>query len=261
VAAHPEPGPITLQFPLLAEVAGVGHAVFGRRGGVSRPPFESLNVGLAVGDRARSVWRNRRIILSRMGFSRGCSARQVHGTRILVHTHRGDPALSPAGEGDALITNIPGELLLIQVADCQAVLLCDPLRRVVANIHAGWRGSVAGIVEMTVRRMGEVFGSRPADLIAAVSPSLGPCCAEFVHFRREIPAPLWGYRRGEHHFDFWAITRDQLIASGVPSERIETSGVCTRCRGGDFFSYRREKLTGRFAAVIGLAEEGGKDEK
>jgi hypothetical protein len=88
--------------------------------------------------------------------------------------------------------------------------------------------------------------------LAGIGPSLGPCCAEFVNYRQEIPSGLWAYRRDTVYFDFWAMTRDQLNAAGVCEDHIETSRLCTRCNSDRFFSYRGEKRTGRFPAVIGL---------
>jgi len=154
--------------------------------------------------------------------------------------------------GAATVTDRTGKLLVVQVADCQPVLLFDPERRVVANIHSGWRGSIADVAGRTLQVMREHFGCSARDVLAGVGPSLGPCCAEFVNYRDEIPRELWGYRRDSVHFDFWAVTRDQLMAAGVPADHIHTSRMCTKCRTDRFFSYRGERRTGRFPAVIGI---------
>jgi hypothetical protein len=156
--------------------------------------------------------------------------------------------------GDAMVTDRAGKLLVVQVADCQPVLLFDPERRVVANIHSGWRGSIANVAGRTLQVMRERFECSARDVLAGVGPSLGPCCAEFVNYRDEIPRELWGYRRDSVYFDFWAVTRDQLMAAGVPAEHIHTSGMCTKCHTDRFFSYRGERRTGRFPAVIGIGE-------
>jgi hypothetical protein len=100
--------------------------------------------------------------------------------------------------------------------------------------------------------MDERFGCDPGDLRVGVGPSLGPCCAEFINYREEIPPGLWAYRRDSARFDFWAMSRDQLVRAGVREDRIQVSGLCTKCRTDLFFSYRAERSTGRFAAVIGL---------
>jgi YfiH family protein len=176
--------------------------------------------------------------------------RQVHGDDAHCIREKSEISSIPPA-ADALISGLAGLGLMIQVADCQAVLLYDPVEKVSANIHSGWRGSIRNIVGKTVRTMAAEFGCRPENVLAGIGPSLGPCCAEFVHYRSEIPETLWHYRVSEHHFDFWSMTRDQLAAERVRVENILCANICTVCHTGDFYSYRAEKITGRFAAVIG----------
>ena len=155
---------------------------------------------------------------------------------------------------DAMVTDIYGRNLVIQIADCQAVLLYESSRRVIANVHCGWRGSIQNIIGRTVTTMEQHFGCRPNRILAGIGPSLGPCCAEFINYSKEIPMKFWQYKGLNQHFDFWSLSRDQLKAAGVAEINIESSGICTRCHTDDFFSYRAERTTGRFAAVIGLTE-------
>jgi copper oxidase (laccase) domain-containing protein len=122
---------------------------------------------------------------------------------------------------------------------------------VVANVHSGWRGSLKNIIGRTVNIMG-TLGVRPPDIIAGISPSLGPCCAEFMNYKQEIPKKFWVYKDGDDHFDFWSLSRDQLGNAGVLPENVCLSKMCTKCCTDLFYSYRGEKTTGRFAAVIGL---------
>ena len=154
-----------------------------------------------------------------------------------------------------MITQIPGAGLVIQAADCQSVMLCDPVRGVAANIHSGWRGSISNIIGACIDTMKREFAVDPADLSAGIGPSLGPCCAEFVHYRKEIPEGFWKYKDDKDRFDFWQISRDQLMAAGVKPENVECAHVCTMCNPQLFYSYRREGSTGRFAAVLGLKKE------
>ncbi len=223
---------------------------FSRYGGEGKAPYYSLNVGLHVGDHEAVVLRNRVVLKEHVKLSCLVSARQVHGDSILVVGRMPDADEEHSGY-DALMTDQPGVGLMIQQADCQAVMLYDPEHGAVANIHSGWRGSVANIVAKTVAAMTESYGTHPAALHAAISPSLGPCCGEFVNYRTELPAALHGYQARPNHFDFWAISRDQLCQCGVRAEQIEIAGNCTVC-DGNYFSYRREGITGRFASVIGL---------
>ena len=146
------------------------------------------------------------------------------------------------------------------MADCQAVVIYDPDRAVVANIHSGWRGSTINIIGRAVETMTAEFGCDPGSLLAGVSPSLGPCCAEFVNYKQEIPEKLWPHKVSEDHFDFWAISRDQMIKAGIPHANIEIGGCCTRCNLERFFSYRAERVTGRFVVAAGLLGKAGRKE-
>lgn len=240
-----------LQFPHLGRFAELWHGVFTRTGGFSGGPFGQLNVGNGLGDSRETVRRNRELLAAVSGGRTFVFLNQTHGTTVQVLAAT-DGDGQGGLNGDAVVSDRPGRMLTIQAADCQAVLLYDPRRRVVANVHSGWRGSVANIIGRVVDTMRTRFDCRGADILAAVGPSLGPCCAEFVNFHEELPRELWPYRHGRCHFDFWAISRDQLEASGVPRENVVTSDMCTRCNPALFYSYRGEGLTGRFAAVIGL---------
>jgi YfiH family protein len=243
------------QFPLLEKFSGLRHGVFTRDGGSGATPRRGLNVSLGAGDSERDVRQNRDRIARAMGIDSLLFARQTHGTRILVYrnglTPEGVDPAGPPAQGDALVTDAPNRLLVIQVADCQPVMIYDPTLRVIANVHSGWRGSIRNILGRTVAVMAETFGCRPGDLVAGIGPSLGPCCAEFVHYRSEIPSRYWPYKDPLDRFDFWAMSVDQLTGAGLDRNRIDVSRLCTRCRTDLFFSYRGERDTGRFAAVIG----------
>ena len=224
------------------------HGVFHRQGGVSSSPWDSLNVGLAVGDEPGFVIENRQRIKQALALSALVGACQVHGDQVAVVEE--DPGKDIVGV-DALITDKAGIGLMIQQADCQAVMLYDPARPAVGIAHSGWRGSVANIIAKTVAVMRDSFGSDPGRMYAAVSPSLGPCCGEFVNHQKELPNSFCSFQVKENYFDFWAISRFQLESTGIRSERISVAKVCTVC-DPRFFSYRREKITGRNASVIGL---------
>jgi hypothetical protein len=246
------------QFKNLAACSGIDHRIFTRNCGHSQPPFASLNVGMGIGDSQKNVSENRGIISRFMGTDQLVFARQVHGSEIAELSRdsekKGITTAVRDFTADAMVTDICGRNLVIQVADCQAVLLYEPSRRVIANVHCGWRGSVQNIIGRTVAAMERHFGCLPGRILAGIGPSLGPCCAEFINYSKEIPMKFWQYKGLNQHFDFWSITRDQLKEAGVAEINIECSGICTRCRTDDFFSYRAERTTGRFAAVIGLTE-------
>lgn len=265
------------QFQAFNGVEGLRHGIFTRLGGSSRGAFQGFNLARSVGDDPSAVAANRDA-LARV-FTPGALflVQQTHGTEVVVldgqQPPQGDAVVvseadavmppqadtkalpeadAPAPQADAIVCATPGTFAAIQVADCQAVLLVDPRRRVVANIHSGWRGSCANIIARTISTLRESCGSRPADLMAGIGPSLGPCCAEFRHYREELPREVWSYGDDSHYFDFWALSQDQLISAGVPADQIYHSRICTRCNTDLFYSYRARHATGRFVAVIGF---------
>ena len=235
-------------FSAISRMPWLFHGCFTRKGGGSDGPYEGLNAGASTGDAVHVVSANRKAILAESGGHDLVVLSQVHGSG--VHVHAG-PGIDPV-EADALVTDRPGAMLTILTADCQAVILVDPIRRVVANAHAGWRGSVAGILSATVSVMKDQFGCDPADVIAGIGPSLGPCCAEFVHYKKELPEAFWPHRVGFNHFDFWTISRDQLCDAGLQPHNIAAAQLCTHCDKEHYFSYRRSHTTGRMATVIGI---------
>lgn len=238
--------------PGLAALPGVAHGFFTRQGGISTGAYDSLNVSPAVGDRPELVAENQRLIQQALGLEIMAGAAQVHGGQAAVITSVEQARTADIPEVDILVTTVVGLGLLIKQADCQVVMLYDPVKRVVANVHCGWRGQVQNILGKAVSLLQNRFGSRPQDLYAAVGPSLGPCCAEFRNFRQELPETLWGYQVRPTYFDLWRLSRDQLVAAGLPPEHVDLAGLCTRCGAADFFSYRRDKVTGRQGAVIAL---------
>ena len=227
------------------------HGVTRRFGGVSEAPYDSLNVSFGVGDDEVRVRQNRERIKAALALSCLVSSRQVHEDQVLIVDRKPEKDFEADGY-DALITDQPGVGLMIQQADCQAVLLADSRQKAVGVCHVGWRGSVANIIGKTITAMERYFGVDSNDLLAGVSPSLGPCCAEFVNFRQELPETFRSFQPTPEHFDFWSISRMQLRKAGVPPENISVAEICTVC-DHDFFSYRRQRNTGRFASVIGIS--------
>ncbi len=225
---------------------------FDRWGGVSKPPFHELNVGELTGDEPANVKANSEMVRNVLGASHVVSVRQVHGTDFL---HVKNVACNHVGGGpvraDGIFTAERDMGLMIKHADCQAVVMFDPEKCVIANIHCGWRGSVGNILKKAVDEFVAVYGSRAHDIWVGISPSLGPCCAEFRQWKETLPAWLHGFRKGRDHFDFWKVSKKQLEEAGVPPDQIFCSEICTVC-SKDYFSYRREKTTGRLATVIAI---------
>jgi len=162
--------------------------------------------------------------------------------------------------GDGLMTDESGVLLGIQTADCLPVLVADKRRRAVAAFHAGWRGTLKGIVQHGVKSMRREFESQPEDLTAAIGPGIGSCCFAVGVEVRDLFAARFSYAEelfinGEKpHLDLVEANRRQLLAAGLSPDAIFTSNECTSCRTDRFFSYRAERAkTGRMMAVIGIA--------
>ncbi|MEN8189026.1 MAG: polyphenol oxidase family protein [Thermodesulfobacteriota bacterium] len=226
-----------------------------RHGGVSSSPFDNLNISYGVGDIDSVVTENRNRIKAGHGFSTLCSGRQVHGDRILIIDQK--PAADSEVDGfDAFITSQPGVGLMVQHADCQPVVLYDPVKNVAAGLHCGWRGSVINIIQKTVLKMAETYGCNPSDIHSSVGPSLGPCCAEFVNHPTELPPSFSAHSAKENYFNFWKISKSQMLGAGLLANHISLIQICTSCNSG-FFSYRRacrdgNGITGRNGTVIGL---------
>ncbi len=249
-------GVLFYQFPNLSEFPRIFHGIFTRNSGCSRPPYGSLNVSFSVGDDNDCVKRNREIISEVSDGLRLVFLNQVHGTEVVVFKKDDmefiEAGMKTAHVGDAMVSDMRQIGLVVKLADCQSVLLYDPEQQVVANIHCGWRGSINNIIGRTIHTMTHTFGSHPSNIQAGIGPSLGPCCAEFVNYLQEIPQELWEYKIGSNYFNFWAISFDQLTQSGVSAGNICLSRICSKCHTDQFFSYRGEGITGRFAAVIAL---------
>lgn len=175
--------------------------------------------------------------------------KQVHSRDVLLAGECG-----PDSEGDGLITNEPGLFVAAKSADCVPLLLADPVHRVVAAVHAGWRGSLTNIAAAAVSRMRHEFGSRPQDLRAALGPSIGPCCFEVgpevaVQFRDVFSERDDLDRRTT--IDLWEANRRHLRQAGLAGDRIDTRPPCTCCGGDEFYSWRRDHVAGQrmFAAI------------
>jgi YfiH family protein len=193
---------------------------------------------------------------------------QVHGRDVVV-VRKGSAAPEPRPEADALISDSPEIAIAVRAADCVPLLMADKARGVVAAVHAGWRGTAARVAVAAVEAIGREFGTRPADIVAAIGPSIGVCCyevgSELVdafaaagHERYLIdrwflsPPPARGSRdRAALSLDVVRANTDQLVLSGVPEDQIHASGLCTAMHLDVLTSYRREKVkAGRLAGVI-----------
>lgn len=187
-------------------------------------------------------------------------ANQTHSSNVKIIYKlktRGWNSLSDVIEDcDALICNKEGVMLTILTADCVPVLLYDRVKGVVAAIHAGWRGTKENIVQKTIVRMQEEFGTDSIDIVAGIAPSIGSCCYEVGEevVQNFFDTPKAYSKKGDKYMlDLPYINYQQLLNCGVKKENIELSGICTACDVDRFFSYRKESgCSGRFMSIIGL---------
>lgn len=257
------------------------HGFSTRPGGVSSLQDERvLNLGFTEWDARENVLENRRLFQAALGAAnlQPVCLQQVHSDVIQVF----DSAPAEVCRGDASLTNRPDLLLCVQTADCVPILLVDSRKRVVAAVHAGWRGTLQRIVAKTIGAMRMHFGTNPSDILAAIGPAIGPCCYEvgvevaaqflsqfpdaasyFDELRTgEEPNPLqWLNMAPPGHqpppksvfLDLGKANRSQLLSAGVRPNNISTVSLCTACRPDLLFSYRKQgKSTGRLMAAIGL---------
>lgn len=235
--------------------ASIAHGFTGRAGGFSAPPFDSLNLSYAVGDRSVDVDRNWDAVRAG-GPADGVwvRMRQVHGARV----GRAAADAADLGDADAAITTSIGAVVSVLTADCVPILLAADGGRVVAAIHAGWRGTAAGIVVATVRTLEGEDRVDPTSLHALIGPAIGACCYEVgddvVAALRQRSALASGNAAvgietgtARPHVDLRRANQVLLMEAGVAPERIEVVGPCTRCAADRYFSHRaaRGGATGR----------------
>lgn len=246
----------------------VRHGFSSRVGGSSLAPYGTLNLGLAVEDDATRVIENRQRYAAALGVdpARIVVPQQVHSNAVVRVTD------ADAGEGalnhltaipdkDALITNDPGVTLALHFADCVCVMLLDPENRAIGVAHAGWKGTVGKIVTATVEAMGREFGTRAEAMQAAIGPSVGMFCYEVGEDVAQQFYSIFSLSRqvmSQHSTDKWRVDLKNanlilLKQAGVKEANIAVSDDCTCCNREDFFSYRRDGVTGRMGGWLCLA--------
>jgi hypothetical protein len=282
-AERTEHGLRILQVPAFAKLSWLIHGFSTRPGGASELAGEKvLNLGITEWDSKENVLENRRRFQSVLGANAFAvvTLKQFHSDVVQLF----ETVLVEPCRGDASATNRAGLLLAVQTADCVPILLVDPKKRAVAAVHAGWRGTLARIVAKAIGQMQMNFGTKPADLLAAIGPSIGGCCYEVgtevaVQFKSQFPNasdwfdelrtgdepnPLqWLNRMPPGHqpppknvlLDLKKANRAQLLDTGLHAQKIFVSDLCTACRRDLLFSYRREgAASGRLMSVVGIRD-------
>jgi polyphenol oxidase len=243
-----------LQFDLFSDCKKLIHGVFTRRGGKSLAAFHSLNTGFSSGDNREAIVQNRTLIKEALDLSHLDWGYLVHGAEFRFGKIEEDTELEqPTRElADGLLSQISGLGLGITHADCQAAIFYDPFLHALAVVHCGWRGNVQNIYAKTVQAMKRSFGTKAENLLVGISPSLGPEFSEFVNYENEFPGSFINFQTKPFYFNLWELSRWQLEECGVLPHHIEIAGLCTYSSSEDWFSYRRDKVTGRNATIAAL---------
>ena len=261
-----------LTFPLLTESGLVRHGFSTRLGGVSRPPYDTMNLSFTRGDRTEDVKENYRRMAAALGISveRMVLTQQTHTVNVRKVTE------ADAGKGvirerdyadvDGLITNVPGISLVAFGADCVTLFFLDPVHRAIGLSHSGWRGTVNRMGEVTLQAMAREYGTCPEDVLVCIGPSICRSCyevgsevaEEFLRaFGAEHQADLMDKKEnGKYQLDLWAANRRVLTEAGVKEERIQVTDICTFCNPQLLFSHRRTgEKRGNLGAFLCLNEE------
>ena len=241
-----------------------------RTGGVSRTPFDNLNLAYTVGDEESRVAENRKIILDvlNIDYRNTVSAQQVHKDRIALvrEEDKGKGAFKYSNgiaETDALITDIPGIPLLMCYADCVPIFILDPVKKAIALIHSGRRGTELELTLKTLFKMKKIFETNPRFCLAAIFPSIGPCCYSikeqnkidgyWLNEDKYNGEPISMQNKSRRSLDLKKANHLQLIKAGLKEKNIFINEICTADHPELFFSYRRDKgNTGRMAAIFML---------
>lgn len=258
-----------LGYESLCSYSNISHFVTTRQGGHSEGTYASFNCSHYCGDDQDSVRRNRELLIEVLPQKprEFIVPEQTHDTEIRLI---GQEYLASSSEQkqemlygvDAIITHEPGCCLCISTADCVPILLYDKKQQVVAAVHAGWRGTVAGILSSTLEKMKGTFGTEAIDVIACIGPSISSESFEvgeevYEAFQKKgfdmSRISFWNETTGKHHIDLWEANRIQLLAFGVPESQIELAGICTYIHSDEFFSARQLGIkSGRMLSGISL---------
>ena len=252
-----------LQFTNLGSFSELFHFSSTRFGGCSTGNYNSLNLGFNSGDLPENVKTNQIKLYTALEINpvRLIFPKQTHSATVKVITSgffmTGEEEQKRfLNETDAVITNLNGVCVAVKTADCVPILIFDPKRKVVAAVHAGWRGTVQHIVRKTICKMTEEFGSEPCNLFTGIGPSISPAVYEvgeevWKQFSPDFYQATNTAQKDKRHLDLWSANYHQLIMSGVPSNQIEIARICTWSDRNQFFSARRDGLkTGRMATGI-----------
>lgn len=264
-----EAGVPFFSFPVLEQTGLVCHGFFTRLGGVSRAPYDTMNVSFSRGDRTEDVLENYRRIANalKVSIESMVLTQQTHTTNVRKVTE------ADAGKGifrerdykdvDGLITNVPGLTLAAFGADCVPLYFLDPVHKAIGLSHSGWRGTVNRMGAATLSAMKAEYGTNPTDVIACIGPSICRDCYEVgaevaeeftAEFGKEAKASLMDTKNnGKYQLDLWEANRRVLLEAGIPEKHIQVTDICTCCNPELLFSHRRQgEKRGNLGAFLSL---------
>lgn len=261
-----------LRYPMFQNTGVVTHGVSTRLGGVSEGIYASMNLGFSTGDEKEKITENYKRFAAAIGsdISRMVCSQQTHTTNVRIckkeDMGKGVVAARDYTDVDGLITNVPGMCLVTFYADCVPLMFVDPVKKVIASSHSGWRGTVGRIGEVTIRNMQEVFGCNPDDILAAIGPSICQDCYEvsedvILEFQKAFPKSQWNdiyYRKenGKYQLNLWKANAYILQDTGIKKEHMAVTNLCTCCNPDLLFSHRASKgKRGSLAVFLALKEE------
>ncbi len=261
-------GVLYITFPLLDKLDFVTHAFTTRIGGVSEGIYSSMNMSFTNGDSERKVYENYCRVCAVMGTdpAKAVLSQQTHTNNVRIVSQddigKGIVKGRDYTDVDGLITNLRGVTLVTQYADCTPLLFCDPVKKVIATSHAGWRGTASEIGRITVEKMYNNFGCNPKDIICAIGPSICQGCYE-VDDAVYIPISNIPYlnkdkifikkENGKYMLNLWETNKQILTNAGIKEENINVTDICTNCHPDVFHSHRFTKgKRGNLAALIAL---------
>ncbi len=260
---------VYIQFPKLLNCGCVRHIFSTRHGGVSTGDARSMNLSFSKDTDAQNVFKNFEILCSAVGINTEdlVLSQQTHTNNVITvdSSHCGTGFTKPPFcDVDGMVTNVPNVALVTQYADCTPLVFCDPVKRVIATSHAGWRGTVKLIAECTVKKMVNEFGCNPEDIIVGIGPNIGQCCyevddpvinefkkLEFLDFKDFVLSK----GNGKYMLSLTEANRQILIHSGIDPKNIDVNDICTCCNSDDLHSHRATGgKRGNLALIIELKE-------
>ena len=256
---------VYLTIPAFDRTGLVKHCFTTRQGGISSGLYFSLNTSPFKSDCLFNVHKNLEIVCSSIGidYEKLVMSKQVHGDIIKVVNNKldGKQLFNNIKGFDAMITNKSGIPLITFYADCVPIYILDPVNRAIGLVHSGWRSTVLHIGAKTLKKMGDLYGTKPEECLAAIGPSIEKDCFEvgedtaeaFRQSFKDYSSILFQRGNGKYNIDLWACNKEMLIDEGVKPQNITVSELCTKCNKELFFSHRRDNgKTGSLSAIMEL---------